>query len=216
MFETGYVTVARWKGTPIRVHWTTPIGMLMFGGLRFAPGIWLGYLLIVCLHEMGHAWLSRRMGLEAMSIDIHAFGGLCRYGGSSISAWQRSVVAWGGVLAQAIILAIACVAIVVLPAPPIPFAADLLGALTWTNLVLIGLNLLPFPPLDGAEAWRIIGLARDRRKRAAMRNARSHVEARVPARDALEIGEVDEAAVRETVRRALADAARSTKRGERQ
>lgn len=213
MFETGYLTVLRWKGTPIRVHWTTPLGMLLFSRFTFAPGIWLGYLLIIGLHEMGHAFLSRRMGLRALSIEIHMLGGQCRYGGTSISPWQRSVIAWGGVLAQALLLAIA-LPLTLLPLPQIALVHELLSALVMTNLLIMGLNLLPFPPLDGSEAWKIVSLWRQRRARRAVRGARDRVEVKMPARarDALPLGDVDEAHVRETVRRALADASRDSAR----
>jgi Zn-dependent protease len=220
MFDVGYLTVARWQGTPIRVHWTTPLGMLAFGRFAFVPGIWLGYLLIVTLHEMGHALLSRRQGLTAMSIEIHAFGGQCRYGGASISAWQRSVIAWGGVLAQAVLLAIALPLQLLAPLPPIAFVHELLYALVSINLMIMALNLIPFPPLDGAEAWKIVRLWRERRGRRAVRAARDRVEvrARMPRRPAgdpdapLDLGDVDQEKVRETVRRALSDAARSSRR----
>lgn len=222
MFETGYLTVVRWKGTPIRVHWTTPLGMLAFGRFAFVPGIWLGYLAIVTLHEMGHAYLSRRQGLRAVSIEIHAFGGQCRYAGVAISAWQRSVVAWGGVLAQAAIFAVA-LPLLFVPLPPIAFVHELLYALTSINAMIAALNLIPFPPLDGAEAWKILRLWRERRGRRAARAARDRVEVRAhatrerggtgDAEGPLALGEVDEAQVRETVRRALADAARSSSRG---
>lgn len=220
MFDVGYLTVARWHGTPIRVHWSTPLGMLVFGRFAFVPGIWLGYLLIVTLHEMGHALLSRRQGLTAMSIEIHAFGGQCRYGGVSISAWQRSVIAWGGVLAQAVLLAIALPLQLFVPLPPIAFVHELLYALVSINLMIMALNLIPFPPLDGAEAWKIIRLWRERRGRRAVRAARDRVEVRAgpprrPAGDPegpFDLGEVDQERVRETVRRALSDAARSSRR----
>lgn len=228
MFDTGYLTVARWRGTPIRVHWSTPIGMLVFGRFALVPGFWLGYLLLVGLHEMGHAYLSHRVGLRAHSIEIHALGGQCRYGGYSVSPWQRAVVAWGGVLAQAILLAIALVAVLVVPVPPSAFSAELLSALTWTNVWLMMLNLMPIPPLDGAEAWKLPRLWRERRGRRAAREARDRIEVRVKAPRArsadgarrsapgdegpLALGEVDEEAVRETVRRALADAAKESRR----
>ena len=212
MFDTGYVTVARWKGTPIRVHWSTPIGMLVFGRFAFVPGFWLGYLLLVGLHELGHAYLSRRVGLEAHAIEIHALGGQCRYGGYSVSPWQRAVVAWGGVLAQAVLLVLAAMAVLVMPVPSSGFVAELLSALLWTNVYLIGLNLIPIAPLDGAEAWKLPRLWRERRARRAARAARDRVDVRVP----LALGEVDEKAVRETVRRALADAAAESRRRERQ
>jgi hypothetical protein len=48
--------------------------------------------------------------------------------------------------------------------------AELVSVLTTTNLWLIGINLLPVPPLDGAEAWPLLKHARDawraRRRRA--------------------------------------------------
>jgi stage IV sporulation protein FB len=208
MFETGYLTVARWKGTPIRFHWSIPLGMLLFGRFAFVPGLWAGYLLIVLLHEMGHAWLSRRMGLRAISIEVHGLGGQCRYGGASVSPWQRSVVAWGGVLAQAMLLVIALAVAMLAPLPPIAFVDQLLGALISTNVMIMVLNLLPFPPLDGAEAWRIIPLYRAQRARARARKAHREVEVRVRSSAHLELGEVDEHAVRETVRRALSEAKR--------
>lgn len=217
MFDTGYVTVARWKGTPIRVHWSTPLGMLLFGRFAFVPGFWLGYLLIVGLHEMGHAFLMRRVGLHARSIEIHALGGQARYGGGSVSQWQRSVVAWGGVLAQAVLLVAALVVAAFVPITS-PFVAQLLSALTWTNVWIMALNLMPLPPLDGADAWKLPRLWRERRGRRAARVARERIEVRVPTRGAereLELGEVDEEKVRETVRRALADAARDSSPGKR-
>lgn len=213
MFDTGYLTIARWQGTPIRIHWSTPIGMLVFGRFAFVPGFWVGYLLLVGLHEMGHALLARRMGLEARSIEIHALGGQCRFGGASISPWQHSVVAWGGVLAQAILLAIAVAITLFVTLPPVAFAHELLSALVVTNLWLIAINLIPIPPLDGAQAWRILPLWRDRRARRAVRRARERVEVRArPAGiERADLAGVDEAAVRETVRRALQDAARDTR-----
>lgn len=213
MFDVGYLTVARWQGTPIRIHWSTPIGMLLFGRLQFVPGLWLGYLLIVTLHEMGHALLSRRQGLRAISIEIHAFGGQCRYGGASISPWQRSVVAWGGVLAQVLVLAIALPIQLFAPLPPIAFVYELLHALVTINLMIMAFNLLPIPFFDGAEAWKIFGLWRARQGRRVARAARDRVEVRpsVPRRrgrddERLELGEVDQERVRETVRRALSAA----------
>jgi stage IV sporulation protein FB len=216
MFDVGYLTVARWKGTPIRIHWSTPLGMLLFGRFQLVPGFWLGYLVIVGLHEMGHAHLSRRMGLRATSIEIHALGGQCRYGGASVSPWQRAVVAWGGVLAQAMLL-VPAVLVSVLVSAPGDYGAQFLSALTWTNVWLMALNLMPIAPLDGAEAWRLPRLWRARRGRRGARAARERVEVRVPPSrkpegGPLALGEVDEAAVRETVRRALADAARDSKR----
>lgn len=68
-----------------------------------------------------------------------------------------ATIAWGGVAAQALLLAVAA---------PVssaglltdPFALRLLSVFTSTNLLLIGLNLLPIPLLDGSRAWSAIPL----------------------------------------------------------
>ena len=39
----------------MRVHWTLPVGALVFGQGRFVPGFWLGFFLLVLVHELGHA-----------------------------------------------------------------------------------------------------------------------------------------------------------------
>jgi Zn-dependent protease len=181
--------------------------MLVLGRFSFVPGFWLGYLVLILVHEMGHAVLSRQQGLRATSIEVHAFGGQCRYSGVSISAWQRSVIAWGGVLGQAFVLAMALPIASFAPLPQIAFVHELLDALVSINLMLIVFNLIPFAPLDGAEAWKIFRLIRERRGRFAARQARERIE----VRSDIGIGKVDEERVRETVRRALAEAARDSR-----
>jgi hypothetical protein len=71
----GYLTLGRWRTAPERVHWTLPVGALVFGQGRFVPGFWLGFLLLVLIHELGHAVLVRRYRHRVVSIDIHALGG---------------------------------------------------------------------------------------------------------------------------------------------
>jgi hypothetical protein len=102
---------------------------------------------------------------------VLGFGGLCRWQGYPTPR-RRVLIAWSGVLAQAV-LALATLATVTVisrtaPRPPMPpFAADLVDALLRANLWMILVNLLPIPPFDGAEAWGIVGLftaARARRR----------------------------------------------------
>jgi Zn-dependent protease len=155
MWERGYLRVATIRGVPIRIHWTMPLGALLFGGLRFAPAFWVGFLLLLLVHELGHAALVRKYGHRVLSVDITGFGGLCRWSGWA-SPNQRGVIAWGGVLAQAALLVVVLAALLVVGLPSTWFGAELVSVLVWTNLWLIGLNLLPFPPLDGAEAWPLV------------------------------------------------------------
>jgi len=180
----GYLTLGRWRGAPVRAHWTLPVGALVFGQGRFVPGFWLGFFLLVLVHELGHAVLVRRYRQRVVSIDVHGLGGVCRWSGATIesgtlegfpsppamvrgeqsspahhaSAIERAKIAWGGVLAQAVALVGAHVALAFAGPPESAFAAQLAAVFTTTNLWMIAINLIPMPPLDGAEAWKLLGL----------------------------------------------------------
>ena len=153
--DQGYLTLFRWRGVPLRLHWTLPLGMLVFGGLRVAPAFWLGFFLLVLFHEVGHALIVKIYGHRVLSVDVTGFGGLCRWSGSA-TVMERGLIAWGGVLAQALLLAVTFGVILVMGAPTELWARELISVFTWTNIWIIGLNLLPIPPLDGAEAWSFV------------------------------------------------------------
>jgi len=169
----GYLTLGRWRRAPVRAHWTVPVGALVFSQGRFVPGFWLGFFLLVLIHELGHAVLVRRFRCAVVSIDIHALGGVCRWSGEP-TAVQRACIAWGGVLAQGAALAAAWAALALVGAPETPFATQLAAAFTGTNAWLIAINLIPVAPLDGAEAWKLPGLLLGRRRRR--HRSRHHAE----------------------------------------
>ena len=77
----GAITLFRFRGVPIRAHWSLPLVALMIGGLRFAPGAWLAWLLVVTPHEMGHAFWALRFRMDVREILLHGLGGHCAYAG---------------------------------------------------------------------------------------------------------------------------------------
>jgi stage IV sporulation protein FB len=161
MFERGYFSLGRVRGVSLRAHVLTILGALFFTGFRFEPGAWAAFFALILLHEAGHALVVSRCGLQVDGIDLHAFGGVCRWSGASTS-WQRALIAWGGVLAQAVLL-LATLLFVLIAGPPHSFlVAQIVYVFTSTNLWLIVLNLAPIAPLDGAEAWKIVGELRER------------------------------------------------------
>ena len=161
-FEQGYLNLGQWRGAPIRVHWSMPLGALLFSGMRLAPVFWVGFFVLMLVHEVGHAILIRRFRFRVRSIDITGFGGLCRWSGIA-SDYQRAVIAWGGVLAQGLLLAATFSVLLVVGDPTSGSAgAELAHVFVRTNLIVIGLNLLPFPPLDGAHAWSLVPHLRGR------------------------------------------------------
>jgi membrane-associated protease RseP (regulator of RpoE activity) len=166
----GYLRIGRFRGAPIRVHVSLPLGVLFFSRFAFRPGAWVGVVALILVHELGHALLCRLYRLPVVRIDLTGLGGECHYRARA-TPWQRSVVSWGGVLAQALLLGAA------LPAGHLdfvaasPFARDLVSTFATTNLSLMALNLLPIAPLDGAEAWRLIPMAFRRVRRPRPRPA---------------------------------------------
>lgn len=172
----GSWTIARPFGVPIRLHWSIPVCALLAGGLRVAPGAWLAYLLLILIHEAGHAFVVRRVGARALALDVLGFGGLCWWEGS-VTPIQRACIAWGGVWAQMVVLAVTGACVLLLGMPAHPFAAQMVDVALVSNLWLIGVNLLPIPPLDGKEAWSLFPLLR--RRLALRRAARARAGVRV-------------------------------------
>lgn len=170
----GSWTIARPFGVPIRIHWSVPVCALLAGGLKVAPGAWLAYLLLILIHEAGHAFVVRRVGARALALDVLGFGGLCWWEGS-VTPIQRACIAWGGVWAQMVVFAIAGVSVLLVGMPAHPFAAQMVDVALVSNLWLIGVNLLPIPPLDGKEAWSLFPLLRRRFEQRRARRALSRV-----------------------------------------
>lgn len=144
--------VGHWRGVPIRVHASTPVGLYVFSGFRFDPVWWACALGLVLLHELGHALVVRMVGGRATEVMLTGFGGHCAWTGE-VSPLGRAAIACGGVAAQLVLLIMALVANGLGLVPASGVANTVLWAATMSNAWLIGINLLPISPLDGAEAW---------------------------------------------------------------
>jgi stage IV sporulation protein FB len=146
------LTVGHWKKVPIRVHASTPLGLLLFSGFQFAPVLWACLLSLVLVHELGHALVVKSVGATATEIMLTGFGGHCAWVGD-VSPLGRAAIASGGVAAQLVLLVVALAAWQLDAVPDTAVAHDALYALTVSNGRLIALNLIPLAPLDGAQAW---------------------------------------------------------------
>ncbi len=144
--------VAKFRGVPIHVHANTLLGLFMLSGFRFDPIWWCCALAIILLHELGHALVVKWVGGKPTEVMIHGFGGYCAWVGE-VSPVGRAAIACGGVAAQLVLLGVALSLHALGLIPQDPVSAEVFGALTYSNAWLIGLNLLPIAPLDGAEAW---------------------------------------------------------------
>ena len=123
----------------------------------------------VVLHELGHAVVARRNGIETHGIDLWLLGGLARLSRDSDSPGVEFRIAAAGPLVT-LVFGLACYAAGLALAgaggfgDALGFAEDgqvgaaeaVLAWLTWVNLVLLVFNLIPGFPLDGGRMARAI------------------------------------------------------------
>ncbi|MBX2810553.1 MAG: M50 family metallopeptidase [Myxococcales bacterium] len=150
MTAAGYIVVGHDEKVPIKLHWTLFVAALAVGGWN--PGAWLGFLVVVVAHEMGHALMVYRLGGQVCGFVVQGIGGYCDWYGP-ISPKGRAAIAWGGTLGQLGLLFLTLVWLQMYQ-PITPFVIGMIRVLTWTNVVIVGVNVLPLPPFDGHEAWK--------------------------------------------------------------
>jgi hypothetical protein len=160
VFGGGYWQIGRFRGAPIRLHFSILLGLLVFSRFQWLPGFFVAYPCLVLLHELGHAILVKRFGHDVTQVELTGLGGACHWSGNS-SPFEEAAIAWGGVLAQLLLYAGAWLWLELAP-PRTWFGAQVAFTFTDTNLWLAAINLLPIPPLDGARAWHIFSVWRDR------------------------------------------------------
>lgn len=153
----GYLNAFHYRDVPLRWHWTLPVCLVGLNGLAFRPVAWLATLALVLLHEAGKAAVGRQQGLSIVGVDLKGLGGEPRFIGDATLA-GRVRIAWAGVAAQAVALfmVLALMAIAGGPADDGGLLAELASVYTRTNLLMIGLALLPLPGFDGEVAWLVI------------------------------------------------------------
>lgn len=144
-------------GVPVYAHFTLPIVFVLVGRLSFAPGAWLGVLLVILAHELGHAALIRRFRRPVLWIALYGFGGECATV-DWLTPWERALIAWGGVMGQAVLLAVVVAVTQLGLWPAVVLHSEFLFAAAAANVLIALFNLLPFGRLDGAQAWRVLRL----------------------------------------------------------
>jgi stage IV sporulation protein FB len=159
----GWWTLGRLRGAPIRLHFSVALGALFWSHFSFAPAIWLSFVLLILLHELGHALFVLRFRLGLAEIAVHGAGGYCRHERSG-SRFEEAAIAWGGVLAQLLLFVVVSVLLLVLGPPTTLPMAQVAHVFTEANLWLIAINLIPIEPLDGAKAWPLVGMLLARRR----------------------------------------------------
>jgi Zn-dependent protease len=124
----------------------------------YALGLLSALLLFasILLHELGHALVARRNGVEIEEIDLWLLGGVARMAGYPKTAGAELRFALAG---PAVTLAIGALFAAVAVALPGSAPAALRAVVEYQaviNLAILGFNLVPAFPLDGGRVARAL------------------------------------------------------------
>ena len=179
--------IGRLFGSELRVHATFFLLLLWIGAAAYAaagPEAALVNVLFVCalfacvvLHELGHALMARRYGIETPDITLLPIGGLARLERMPEEPRQEVLVALAGPAVNVVIWAVLVFVVGVdasleaLENIEDP-AEGFWGRLAAVNLFLVVFNMIPAFPMDGGRVFRAllsIPLGRLQATRAAAR-----------------------------------------------
>jgi Zn-dependent protease len=164
--------LGRWGGVPVALHWTVLLAFpwlyLMLNDVLAALIGSAAYVLLLLAHEGGHALMARWRRVPVEAITLNGLHGDTAHGYPR-SSGDDILIAWGGVLAQLLVLLLSLLA-----APYLESAgnrllwmvsAPVLLVCTRWNLFLMIVALLPIGPMDGRRAWAVIPWLRQRLRR---------------------------------------------------
>ncbi len=156
-------------GIPIRIHFTFLLILLWYGagsasaGRGFLEGVVFILMVFGCvvLHELGHAAVGRRFGVETREIVLYPIGGVARL--DRIPAGMAEF--WIALAGPAVnlFLGVSLFVYLLLRGEGLPIAeeglisssAPIIWQFVYVNFVLFAFNLfLPAFPMDGGRALR--------------------------------------------------------------
>jgi Zn-dependent protease len=130
------------------------------------------FFVSLALHELGHAVVAQRNGIEVLGIDLWLLGGLAKLSRDSETPGEEFRIAAAGPAVTAAIAGLCLGGVALTSHPGEAFgvfnddtttpALALCGWLATVNAGLLAFNLLPAFPLDGgriarAVVWRVTG-----------------------------------------------------------
>jgi Zn-dependent protease len=148
-------------------------GVAYLLGLASALTLFLGIL----LHELGHAVVARRHGLEVEEIDLWLLGGVARMTGEPKAPGDELRFALAGPAVTFVLLAVFGVVRLVAGGALADWLRAFVDYQLYVNAAILVFNLLPAFPLDGGRVarsllWRRLG-DRERATALAARTGRA-------------------------------------------
>ncbi len=117
----------------------------------------------ILLHELAHALVAKGDGVSVSGVTLWMFGGVARLNSLPRTAAAEARIALSGPAANGVLAGLFwALAMLTEPTLGASIASEMFDWLSRTNLLLLGVNLLPALPLDGgrvvgAVTWRLSG-----------------------------------------------------------
>jgi Zn-dependent protease len=148
--------IGRVAGIDLFLHPTFLLAPLIFSELRLS--LLLALFGCVVLHELGHALMARRFGIETLDITLYPIGGVARLQRMPRAPGAELLIALAGPAVNfAIVAALLGLRLVGLgDVDSTSVLGDFLGGLMIVNLVLGLFNLIPAFPMDGGRVLRAL------------------------------------------------------------
>lgn len=144
--------IGRLFGFPIDINLSflimLGVVLLWAGGLTGVFVVLIAFASVL-LHELGHAFVARHLGVPIPSIELYFFGGAAKMASQPKSANHEIAIAAAG---PAVSFALAGLAMGLWALTGV----GLFYLLGWINLILGGFNLMPALPMDGGRIFRAI------------------------------------------------------------
>ena len=159
--------VMKIRGVDTYVHWTVFLiaGIILAGVLHHPILSIVGlvsYVSVILVHEIGHLVAAQRLGCNVYAIKLYPFFGITTFQ-TPWSRFDHCVIAWSGVIAQAIIAVPLVLWVSVFGYTRLEAINAIFAILGYFSLGIVIVNLLPIPPFDGAIAWGLLTALRERR-----------------------------------------------------
>ena len=151
-------------GVPVHLHWSVLLGGFLpcaYVGFNITdiPFFILAFILLVGVHEFGHALTAKLFGLRVFEVQINVTGGHCRFE-QPPTIWKALLVTSAGIVAQVILFLIAMIYIAVFGYESSRVMNCFLLVFTFLNFLMLIVNLIPakiFAGLstDGLILWKL-------------------------------------------------------------
>ncbi len=169
----GDLKIGRLAGIPISVHplWLVIVALITWSlGSSYYPdqasgiaplaayalGLVSALLLFasILLHELGHAVVARRYGVEIDGIELWLLGGVAKMKGAAHQASEELRFALAGPAVTVVIASVFWLATAAMPASTPDAVTALLAYQALINTAILVFNMLPAFPLDGGRVLR--------------------------------------------------------------